>query len=68
MKKEVKIKKIELIENNSLLYDIEVKDYNNFYANGILVHNCQSGTWSFKLVPRFDNIFGKYMVKLINKL
>lgn len=23
------------------LYDIEVEDYNNFYANNILVHNCE---------------------------
>lgn len=35
----VKIKKIKKIENNSLRYDIEVKDTNNFFANNILVHN-----------------------------
>lgn len=35
----MRISKIEKIENDSLLYDIEVKDNHNFFANGILVHN-----------------------------
>jgi len=37
--KRLKISKIEEIENDSLLYDIEVEDTNCFFANNILVHN-----------------------------
>ena len=33
---------IEIIENKSLRYDITVEDNNNFFANDILVHNCQN--------------------------
>jgi RNA ligase (TIGR02306 family) len=33
---------IEYVESMSLRYDIEVQDNNNFFANGILVHNCQN--------------------------
>jgi hypothetical protein len=33
---------IEEVECNSLRYDIEVEDLNNFFANGVLVHNCQN--------------------------
>ena len=33
---------IEHCENNSLRYDITVEDNHNFFANGILVHNCQN--------------------------
>lgn len=36
----MKIKKITKITNNSKKYDIEVKNNHNFFANGILVHNC----------------------------
>jgi hypothetical protein len=35
-----KIKSIRKIENQSLRYDIQVASNNNYYANGILVHNC----------------------------
>lgn len=33
----IKIKKLETVEN---VYDITVKDNHNFFADGILVHNC----------------------------
>jgi ribonucleoside-diphosphate reductase alpha chain len=36
----IKIKKIN-IEENSDVYDIEVNDNHNFFANGVLVHNCE---------------------------
>jgi hypothetical protein len=38
----MKIKSIKKINSNSLNYDISVPKTNNFYANGILVHNCTS--------------------------
>jgi hypothetical protein len=36
----MKIKKIRIIDDASLKYDIEVHNNNNFFANNILVHNC----------------------------
>lgn len=35
----MKIKSIKKIKNNSKRYDIQIKNNNNFFANGILVHN-----------------------------
>lgn len=35
----MKIKNIEVIEEETV-YDLEIKDNHNFFANGILVHNC----------------------------
>lgn len=35
----MKLKKIEKIETDSSLFDIETKKNHNFFANGILVHN-----------------------------
>lgn len=39
----VKIKSIKRIENSSKKYDLAVRKNHNFFANGILVHNCS--TW-----------------------
>jgi len=36
----IKIKKIS-VEKNTDVYDIEVADNHNFFANGLLVHNCE---------------------------
>jgi hypothetical protein len=36
------IQAINKIENTSLRYDISVANNNNFFANNILVHNCQN--------------------------
>ena len=33
---------VEFVECNSLRYDITVQDNHNFFANGLLVHNCQN--------------------------
>jgi hypothetical protein len=40
----MKIKKINKIENNSKLYDLQTKNH-NFFANGILVHNSITKLW-----------------------
>lgn len=37
--KNVKIQKIEIIENEDV-YDLTIEDNHNFFANGLLVHNC----------------------------
>lgn len=39
---------IEEVELDSLRYDITVEKNNNFFANGVLVHNCQN------LIPDFN--------------
>lgn len=39
----MKLLKIEEYENQIDYWDIEVEDNNNFYANGILVHNSNAG-------------------------
>jgi len=36
----VKIKSIKKIDSDSKRYDIQIKKNHNFFANGILVHNC----------------------------
>lgn len=36
-----KITKIEKLDISNIRYDIEVKDNHNYFANGILVHNCR---------------------------
>jgi ribonucleoside-triphosphate reductase len=36
-----KLKKIEYLETTHDVYDIEVEDNHNFYANDILAHNCE---------------------------
>ena len=38
--KTVKLKSIKKVKSKSKRYDISVKDNHNFFANGILVHNC----------------------------
>lgn len=45
MKKAVKIKLIEQIENDSDRYDIEVEDNKNYFADNILVHNTKLTLW-----------------------
>lgn len=42
---QLKIKKITRIENESPRYNLEVEKNNNYYANGILVHNCRCLAW-----------------------
>ena len=36
-----KLKKIEYLEQKENVYDIEVEDNHNFYANDVLAHNCE---------------------------
>ncbi len=47
--KSTKIKNIKKIQNDSLLYDIEVEHNHNFFANGILVHNSSSTFYCKKI-------------------
>lgn len=45
--KSVKIKSIERINGSHARYDITVEKNHNFFANGVLVHNCQNLTEYF---------------------
>ena len=36
------IKKEVLEEINNYVYDIEVDENHNYFANGVLVHNCKN--------------------------
>jgi len=38
--KRSKIKRINVVKNDNV-FDITVRNNNNFFANGILVHNCE---------------------------
>lgn len=41
------------------VYDIEVKDHHNYYANGIQVHNCEY----HKLMKHYNNKYGEELYK-----
>ncbi|MFU8651977.1 DNA polymerase domain-containing protein [Methanotorris formicicus] len=47
----VKVKKVEKINYNGYVYDIEVEDTHRFFANGILVHNTDGfyAVWKEKI-------------------
>jgi len=58
----IKIKNIKEREEKINVYDIEVKDNHNFFANNILVHNCHNyGTK--RLIPFLEHKF-KYKIGL----
>ncbi len=52
-----KVKSIKKIDNNSKRYDIGVESNNNFYANGILVHNCQNLKTEYEEWKNSDKTF-----------
>lgn len=55
----MKLKKIEKIETDSSLFDIETKKNHNFFANGILVHN-SSCTVFVKTTPGESDVAEGY--------
>ena len=56
----VKVKSIKKIENSSKRYDIQTKMTNNFFANGILVHNCT--------ILYYDQINEKWAVQTLGQI
>ena len=52
-----KISKIEKVQCDSFLYDIEVENTNNFFADGLLVHNCKMDGMRFNAIVKFDDDF-----------
>jgi superfamily II DNA or RNA helicase len=62
----MKIKKIEIIKNEEdTVYDLAVQDNHNYYAEGVLVHNCHK-TGSRKVDSKKDrSIVGGSQIKQI---
>lgn len=60
MLQEIQIKKIKKVKSNSRRYDISVSKNHNFFANGILVHNCSATFFSYykKVCGRTKKCFG----------
>ena len=56
----VKIAKIEILKQHKIRYDLTIENNHNFYANGILVHNCQ--TIYFDLIKDPANTEGTWEV------
>ena len=48
------IESIEEVDNDSLRYDITVLDNHNFFADGILVHNCQNIFYTDEIQSRLS--------------
>jgi DNA polymerase III subunit alpha len=51
----VSITSIEVLEHTENVYDITVEDNHNFYANGLLVHNCLGGPLSYEVFRHFQD-------------
>lgn len=50
----VEIESIEEVDDTSDVYDIEVESDHNFFANGILVHNCLAGAGSWCVLQNWE--------------
>jgi DNA polymerase-3 subunit alpha len=51
----VSIASIEVLEHTENVYDITVEDNHNFYANGLLVHNCIGGPLAYEVFRHFQD-------------
>ena len=52
----VSITSIEILDYTEDVYDITVEDNHNFYANGLLVHNCIGGPLAYEVLSRFQEV------------
>lgn len=63
----VEIASIEELDYTEDVYDITVEDNHNFYANGLLVHNCVGGPLSFEIFQVLQGVdFEELNWKLLN--
>lgn len=63
----VAIEEIEEIEEISDVYDITVEENHNFFANGMLVHNCIGGFPSWSIFRELQNLdFDKLDASLLD--
>ena len=63
---------IEEIEHNEYVYDIEVDDNHNFYANNLLVHNCNYFVFDEIVKKKYKNPTAEettnFLIELIDKV
>jgi DNA polymerase III alpha subunit len=52
----VEVSSVEKLDYTEDVYDITVEDNHNFYANGLLVHNCVGGPLSFDIFQELQGI------------
>ena len=53
--KTVKLKRCVRVENwKERVYDLEIEDQHEYFANGILVHNCDAARYAFKHLAKGD--------------
>lgn len=50
---DITVNKLSVFSNNSFSYDIEVDDNHNFFANGILTHNCENVPWVLQATEKW---------------
>jgi DNA topoisomerase IA/intein/homing endonuclease len=63
----IKIKNLKKIDFKGFVYDLEIKDTHNFFANNILVHNCIMPTGIFqKLEDRDYKIYNLIVKRFIS--
>jgi ribonucleoside-diphosphate reductase alpha chain len=60
--------KIKKLDNRSDVFDITVKNNHNFYANGILVHNCQEIIHPTKPIKSIDDKDGEIGICILSAL
>jgi len=52
----VEVASIEELDYTEDVYDITVDDNHNFFANGLLVHNCVAGAPSYEIFKHFQQL------------
>lgn len=63
----VEVVEIEELDEREDVYDITVDDNHNFYANGLLVHNCLGGPLSFEVFSHLQKLeFDDLKAELLN--
>ena len=60
--------KIKYLEDETPVYDITVEDNHNFFANGILVHNCQEITLPTKPLDHIDDPEGEIALCILSAI
>ena len=63
----VEIESIEFLDETEDVFDIEVEDNHNFFANGILAHNCIGGPLAHDIVVEFPKLdFFQFNASLVD--
>lgn len=69
IRKEIKMGlKIEYLEDEAPVFDITVKDNHNFFANELLVHNCQEITLPTEPLEHIDDSEGEISLCILSAI